>query len=76
MDVDTGAAFYVISRSLYDELFIGFALNSVTTRLWIYRSEVLKVCGEFPARVLDNGQESTQKLLVVENAGHPLFGRD
>ena len=76
MEVDTGAAVSVISRSLYDELFRGFSLNSVTTRLSTYRGEVLKVCGEFPVRVLYNGQESTQKLLVVENAGHPLFGRD
>ena len=76
MEVDTGAAVSVISRSLYDELFRGFSLNSVTTRLSTYSGEVLKVCGEFPVRVLYNGQESTQKLLVVENAGHPLFGRD
>ena len=75
MEVDIGAAVSVISRSLYDELFRGFSLNSVTTRLSTYSGEVLKVCGELPVRVLYHGQESTQKLLVVENAVHPLFGR-
>ena len=61
MEVDIGAAVSVISRSLYDELFRGFSLNSVTTRLSTYSGEVLKVCRELPVRVLYHGQESTQK---------------
>ena len=56
MEVDTGAAVSVVSGSLYDVLFRGFSLNSVTTRLPTYSSEVLKVCGEFPMRVLNIGQ--------------------
>ena len=77
MEVDTGAAVSVISHATYRQLSAEFPLQDCSTRVsTYYTGEPMKVCGQFPVKVNLANQESQQVLLVMENPGHPLFGRD
>ena len=76
MEVDTGAAFSVISRSTFEKLFSSVPLRKTDIKLKTYTGESLQMYGEFTADVGYNHQELTLVLVVAGDVGPSLLGRN
>ena len=79
MEIDTGAALSLISKTTYSQLWPeGRAptLEKSPIRLCTYTGEELKLVGKAVVKVCVDNQEEVLDLLVVEGSGPSLLGRD
>ena len=79
MEIDTGAALSLISKTTYSQLWSeGRAptLEKLPIRLRTYTGEELKLVGKAVVKVCVENQEEVLDLLVVEGSGPSLLGRD
>ena len=78
MEVDTGAAVSIISRAQLHELLpeVSKTLKPASVRLRTYTGEYMKIAGEAQVNVIHNGQQELLPLVVVEEQGPPLIGRN
>ena len=76
MEVDTGAAYSLISESTYNELWPTRALTKSDIRLCTYSGEAMQVLGCCQVNVHYQSQASQEPLLIVGGAGPNLMGRN
>ncbi len=79
MDVDTGAALFLISKATYSKLWPagrGPQLIKPAIRLQTYTGEELKLVGEASGWVQYQSQQKDLSLVVVKGTGPSLLGRD
>lgn len=76
MEIDTGAAVSIISKSTMKSLFSPCALTETSLNLRTYTSESIMVLGQMTAEVCYNGYVGTHQLFVVDGSGPSLLGRD
>ncbi|MGJ8945886.1 hypothetical protein AB9K17_23630, partial [Salmonella enterica subsp. enterica serovar Kentucky] len=76
MELDTGAAYSIISEETRKRLFPSLTLEDVDLPLATYTGERLKVLGKVSVQVQYEEQESRLPLIVVDCKGPPLFGRN
>ena len=76
MEVDTGAAYSLISESTYNELWPTRALTRSDIRLCTYSGEAMQVLGCCQVNVHYQSQASQKSLLIVGGAGPNLMGRN
>ena len=76
MEVDIGAAVYVISEETYKELFMNLSLKKASVNLKTYTGERIPVLGEIEVEVTYQDQSHQFSLMVVKGKGQNLFGRD
>ena len=76
MELDTGSAVTVMSKQDFLKHFPDHKLNDTRVRLKTYTGEKIKPMGILPVNVRHNSQQKQLELLVVEDGGAPLFGRD
>ena len=79
MEVDTGAAVSLISRSAYDSLWNGPdepLLKSSPYRLTTYTGEIIQPCGTCDVSVDYDDRHFQLPLLVVPGEGPSLLGRN
>ena len=79
MEVDTGAALSVISKSTYDQLWSDESappLKPAAAKLKTYTGEQIRVVGAITVEVEHNHQQKRLGLLVVAGKGPSLLGRD
>ena len=76
MEVDTGAAWSIMSDKAYSKLFPGVPLQPTKTKLRTYSGESLQVLGEREVEVRYGKQVERLGLLVVKGGGPNLMGRD
>ena len=79
MEVDTGAALSVISKSTYDQLWSDESappLKPAAAKLKTYTGEQIRVVGAITVEVEHNHQQKRLGLLVVAGNGPSLLGRD
>ena len=82
MELDTGAACSLMPRSKYEQLWPVISerpiLSSSSTMLRVYGGSTLKVFGEIvvTARLEDKSQSCSAKVIIVDDEGPCLLGRD
>ena len=79
MEVDTGAALSVISKSTYDQMWSDESappLKPAAAKLKTYTGEQIRVVGAITVEVEHNHQQKRLGLLVVAGKGPSLLGRD
>ena len=79
MEVDTGAALSVISKTTYDQLWSKESappLKPTTAKLKTYTGEHMQVVGSISVEVEHNQQKKQLDLIVVGGEGPSLMGRD
>ena len=76
MEVDTGAAWSIMSDKAYSKLFPGVPLQPTKTKLRTYSGESLQVLGEREVEVRYGKQVERLGLLVVKGGRPNLMGRD
>ena len=79
MEVDTGATKSLISMKTFNQLWKETGtpiLHMTTTRLRTYTGEAIKVAGILEVEVALGKQRKQLELLVVDDDGPSLFGRD
>ncbi len=78
MEVDTGSAVSLISQSTLDR-YLGsdhYKLQPTRVKLKTYSGEQIRPLGNLTVDVTYNGQSATMDLLVVQQEGPTLLGRD
>ena len=76
MELDTGAAYSIISKATWKRLFPTLELEEVDVPQVTYTGERLTVLGQAFVKVEHEGQQSLLPLIVVDGQGPPLFGRN
>ena len=76
LEVDTGAAYTIMSQSTFRELWPHRRLDKSKITLCTYSGESLEVVGSTNVQVNYNSQTSQQSLLVVVGSGQTLLGRN
>lgn len=76
MELDTGSAVSVISKSEFKAQFGDLPLKSTSVTLKTYSGEKVVPLGVFEVEVDYEGQTAKLNLYVVEKGGPALFGRD
>ena len=76
MEIDTGAAYSLMSKTTYCELWPDRGLDKSTVKLCTYSGEALEVLGSIPVEVTYDSQHSQELLLVVKGTGPTLLGRN
>ena len=76
MEVDTGAAVSIISRSQQRQLLPNVPVLSSNIRLKTYTGERIDVIGELMVNVSHHQQSESLPLIVVDEEGPPLIGRN
>lgn len=77
MELDTGAAASLISKTMYDKLWAEPpAMRPTTVRLRTYSGQSLTVLGTVNVSVQYETQQVEHSILVVDGSGPNLFGRD
>ena len=76
MEIDMGAAVTLMSINEFRELFPQRQLQKSKLTLKTYTSEELQIVGETDVTVTYQSQRHHLKLVVVEQVGHALMGRD
>ena len=76
MEVDTGAAFSVISEATRQNVFPNETLHHSNLVLKTYTDESMKVKGTLNIRVKYRDQSEKLVLVVVEGNGQSLLGRN
>ena len=75
MELDTGAAFSLMSETVFRQLFPSKELESSTIRLCAYSGEVIEVIGNVHIDVMYKEQSAQLPLLIVRHNGPTLLGR-
>jgi len=73
MELDTGA---IMSEKSYHSLFPDLQLDESNIKLKSYSGQTIPVVGQANVAVKYGQQEKTLPLLVVQDDGHTLFGRN
>ena len=76
MELDTGAAFSIVSERMRKEVFPRLSLQRSTIFLKTYTDERIPVLGQLNVKVKYGSQEARLVLLVVDSAGPTLLGRN
>lgn len=76
MEIDTGAAMSVMSRTQQLALFPSAKLTPSSIVLRTYTTENLHVIGEMIVTVKYQNQQATMPLLVLDGEGPALLGRN
>ena len=82
MELDTGAACTLMSKSMYERLWPVVSehsmLYSSCAKLRVYGGSKLKVSGEIvdTARIGDSPKPCSAKIIIVDGEGPCLLGRD
>ena len=76
MELDTGSAVSVITKSDLTKQFGNIELNEANITLKTYSGENIKPVGCAMVKVKYKGKTQTLPLYVVQRGGPPLFGRD
>ena len=76
MHVDTGATVSLVSRAFYKERFPHVPLENTHIELKAYAGHKIPVCGQINVSVSYQGQSGVFPLVVVDNDGPPLLGRN
>ena len=76
MEIDTGAAVSLMSRTQQQELFPALSLQSSDVVLITYSGECMEVCGEVTVDVRYGEQLKSLVLVIVAGSGPPLLGRN
>ena len=76
MELDTGAAVSLMSKSTFRQLFPEAKLTPSNVLLKTYTNEVMSVVGEMPVEVEYGKQTKLLSLVVVAGHGPNLMGRD
>ncbi|XP_065095351.1 uncharacterized protein K02A2.6-like [Ochlerotatus camptorhynchus] len=78
MEIDTGSAVAVISKTLYRKLFDSVVLTKCNKKLVVVNGSKLAVAGQLLVKVSLNGRSSLEKLVILntESDFTPLLGRD
>ena len=76
MEVDTGAAYSLVSEATFSELWPTRTLSHSNVKLCSYSGEPIPVLGCLNVSISYNAQQSNESLLVVRGSGPNLFGRD
>ena len=76
MEVDTGAAYSLVSSSTFNELWPDRKLDGSTVKLCTYSGESLEVLGSISVLVTYQSQQSQELLLVVKGEGPTLLCRN
>jgi hypothetical protein len=76
MEVDTGAAFSVISESTWKHIFASEKLHHSDLKLKTYTDEPMEVVGTLNVKVHYGEQKEKLKLVVVTGNGPNLLGRN
>ena len=76
MEVDTGAAYSLISDTTFKEFWPDRRLEKSDVRLCTYSGEPIEVLGSLTVTVKYLNQESEEPLLVVKGTGPTLLGRN
>ena len=76
MEVDTGAAFSLMSEATQKKLFPQVKLQKTTLRLQTYTAETLSVLGTLEVLVNYGNYPGKHTLVVVDGNGPTLFGQD
>ena len=75
MEIDTGAAVSLISRSTYESLFPDLPLTRPTVQLRTYTAQPIATVGQVRVSVGYQGYTDLHDLTVVEGMGPSLLGR-
>ena len=76
MELDTGAAFSLVSTKVLENLLPESELRPATTQLRTYSGERIEVLGQVEVDVGYATQQATLPLYVVNGTGPSLFGRN
>ena len=76
MAVDTGAGVSIISSETYEKYFFFMPFTPCSTQLHPYTGSTIGVRGQFHADVLHEDQHVALPLIVVQETGPPLLGRN
>ena len=76
MEVDTGAAFSIISKQTQKSHFSNLKLRRLDIRLKTYMDERIDVLGQLHVHVKYGDQKAPLVLLVVDGDGPSLLGRN
>ena len=76
MAVDTGAGVSIFSVETYEKYFFSIPLTPCSTQLHTYTGCTIEVRGQFYANVLNDDQHAALPLIVVQETGPPLLGRN
>ncbi|XP_065074717.1 uncharacterized protein K02A2.6-like [Ochlerotatus camptorhynchus] len=78
MEIDTGSAVAVISKTLYRKLFDSIVLTKCNKKLVVVNGSKLAVAGQLLVKVSLNGRSSLEKLVILntESDFTSLLGRD
>lgn len=75
-EIDTGAAVSVCSKELYERHFANLPLKKSTLILKSYDKSVINPIGSFEANIKYANKTVSSEILVIQNGGCPLIGRD
>ena len=73
LEVDTGAAYTIMSQSTFKELWLHRRLDKSKITLCTYSGESLEVLGSTDVQVTYNPQISQESLLVIVGSGQTLL---
>ena len=76
MELDTGAAFSLVSEATFRKLWPDSTLQESTIRLCSYSGDPITVCGSLKVEVMYKSQKAQLALLVVAGNGTTLLGRN
>ena len=76
MEIDTGAAVSLVSRSTQTALFPHTILTKPKVQLRTYTAEPISLVGKMAVEVKHNCYTGQHDLYVVEGSGPSLIGRD
>ena len=76
MEVDTGAAYSLVSEATYRQIWPDKKLDKCDVRLCTYSGESIEVLGSLTVAVNYQCQQFQEPLLVVKGAGPTLLGRN
>ena len=76
MELDTGAAFSLVSEATFRKLWPDSTLQESTIRLCSYSGDPITVCGSLEVEVVYKSQKAQLALLVVAGNGTTLLGRN
>ena len=76
MELDTGAAYTLVSEKTFQKLWPGKDLSTTHVRLRAYTGDDIPVVGSREVKVTYQTQNASLQLLVVRGEGPSLFGRN
>ena len=76
MEIDTGAALSIISKTTFESTFRNQMLKPSTISLKTYTGQTLPVLGMIETHAEHNAQSETLPLIVVDGSGPNLLGRN